>query len=148
MAWSADADRHAALRAAARGAVDGATEHIPALAFNKALIAIWDLVRAGNKYIDEAQPWALAKQAKEDEKTSARLGEVLYNIAECLRVSAVLIGPFMPGKMAELWESLGLKTPLTDVSFEDLAEWGGFEEAKLTKAAPLFPKVENGDGAA
>ena len=133
------------LREAAAAAVAGAEAHIPALSFHKALLAIWDLVRAGNKYIDEAQPWALAKAAKDDPGAAARLGEVLYHIAEGLRVSAVLIAPFMPRKMAELWESLGMAESLEKTPFESVRRWGGFERATLRKAAPLFPKVENGE---
>ena len=54
--------------------------------------AIVTLLRRANKYIDETEPWVLAK----DEAKSARLGTVLYNLLETIRKSAILLFPIIP----------------------------------------------------
>lgn len=54
--------------------------------------AIWTLLRRSNKYIDETMPWVLAK----DEASKPRLGTVLYNLLESIRMCAVMLKPFMP----------------------------------------------------
>ena len=57
-----------------------------------AMDEIWTLLRRSNKYIDETMPWALAK----DESAQERLGTVLYNLLESIRIATVLVSPFMP----------------------------------------------------
>ena len=54
--------------------------------------AVVTLLRRANKYIDETEPWVLAK----DEAKSARLGTVLYNLLETIRKSAILLFPIIP----------------------------------------------------
>ena len=54
--------------------------------------AIVALLRRANKYIDETEPWVLAK----DEAKAARLGTVLYNLLETIRVAAILLFPIIP----------------------------------------------------
>lgn len=57
-----------------------------------AIDAVVTLLRRANKYIDETEPWVLAK----DEAKSARLGTVLYNLLETIRKSAILLFPIIP----------------------------------------------------
>lgn len=78
-----------------------------------AMDAIWTLLRRSNKYIDETTPWILAK----DETLKSRLGTVLYNLLESIRMCAVMLKSFMPetsekilaqiNTMVDSWESLG-----------------------------------------
>ena len=77
--------------------------HMNALAFNKALIALWELVSMVNKYIDESAPWALAK----DPAQSEHLAAVMAACADALKISALLAAPFMPLAAQKLWEALG-----------------------------------------
>ena len=63
---------------------------------------ILTLARRLNKYIDETTPWALAK----DESKKGRLGTVLYNLLETIRVGAVLLTPFMPSTAASIFKQL------------------------------------------
>ena len=77
--------------------------HLNALAFNKALQVIWELINKANKYIDATQPWALAKQ--EDQRE--RLGTVLYNLLEAIRLTALLVAPFMPDTGRKILAILG-----------------------------------------
>ena len=56
-----------------------------------ALSEIFNVLRVSNKYIDDTMPWVLAK----DESSRDRLEMVIYNLLEAIRVSAVLLEPFM-----------------------------------------------------
>ncbi|MEJ2200353.1 MAG: methionine--tRNA ligase [Desulfuromonadaceae bacterium] len=107
------------------------------LAFNKALQAIWDLVGAANKYIDETAPWTLAK----DENLKPRLGTVMYNLLEGTRLIALLVAPFMPETGASILTLLGLDA--TDQTLDDKDRWGLLPAGTdIAKAAPLFPRIE------
>ena len=66
------------------------------LGLHKALIATWEFINVTNKYIVEREPWVLAK----DPAKHARLETIIYNLLEALRITAVLISPFMPGSAA------------------------------------------------
>jgi methionyl-tRNA synthetase len=99
-----------------------------------ALGAIWALVRNLNAYIQEEQPWQLAK----DESQSARLDEVLYSLAEGLRVVSVLAHPFLPESTAKLLAALGHQ----DLSLEHARLGAAPGGAQVGELAPLFPRVE------
>ena len=68
-----------------------------------ALAEIFTLVARANKYIDETEPWVLAK----DETKKARLASVLYNLLEAIRVSATLLKSFMPATMPKALKQIG-----------------------------------------
>ena len=69
-----------------------------------ALDEIWNLLRRSNKYIDETTPWSLAK----DEAQKGRLGTVLYNLLETIRVAADLLAPFMPETAEKIAQQIGV----------------------------------------
>ena len=115
-------------------AVDGFMDE---LAFNKALQAIWELVGAANKYIDDTAPWSLAKKSEDRE----RLGTVMYNLLEAVRIVGLLIAPFMPETAASIARILG-GDPL-NLSIAGHDRWGGLAAGTtIEKAAPLFPRIE------
>ena len=103
---------------------------------------VWAFISRANKYIDETQPWALAKNpAKKQE-----LANVMYNLAEALRIISVLISPFMPTTAERIWNQLGLAAAgkaWKDVQLEDIETWGGIP-AGLHVGTPeqLFPRIE------
>jgi methionyl-tRNA synthetase len=111
---------------------------------NAAIAEIWRLVSRTNKYIDETMPWSLAK----DESGKERLATVMYNLAEVLRIVAILISPFMPTTTEKIWEQLGLQAR-TDLAKDLKAAqtWGGlpFGE-RIVKGQPLFPRIEEQRG--
>jgi len=114
--------------------VDG---HMEALAFNKALQAIWELVSAANKYIDDSAPWTLAK----DEAQRERLGSVMYNLLEAVRMIGLLVTPFMPETGANIGKILGVDP--ADQLLEEHDSWGLLKPGTIIeKAAPLFPRIE------
>ena len=104
----------------------------------EALETVMQFVRQLNRYFNDEAPWKLAKAADGRE----RLGTVLYNIAEGLRIVSVLLEPAMPTKARQVRTDLGLE----DYTFADLDTWG--HAAPGTKipaeAAILFPKSDTG----
>jgi len=112
-------------------------EQMNALAFNKALISIWGLIAAGNKYIDDTAPWTLAK----DPALQPRLATVMYNLMELQRLIALLVAPFMPQSAETILATLGCDPQQT--SLVDKDGWGGLTAGTaIAKAPPLFPRVE------
>ena len=107
------------------------------LKFGSALDTTWGLINAANKYIEDVKPWELAKQQK-----FASLAAFIYNLAEVLRIVAVLIYPFMPETSLKMFKQLGLKIDLNKTCFKDLLEWGLTPSgSKVKKEKPLFPRI-------
>ena len=108
------------------------------MAFNKTLMAIWELISAANKYIDETAPWTLAKDAKQRE----RLATVMYNLLESIRIIALLIAPFMPATGKKILQILGCDH--SNLTLDGQDQWGGLKPGNhIENAAPLFPRREN-----
>lgn len=108
------------------------------LQFSSALTEIWKAVSRSNKYIDETMPWVLAK----DESKKARLAEVMYNLAESIRIVSILIQPFMPETPEKIWYQLGLKDEAS-LSWESTNAWGGYPEGiSVNKGEIIFPRID------
>jgi methionyl-tRNA synthetase len=109
------------------------------LEINTALAAIFKLVSRANKYIDEAAPWALAKNPDLQE----RLNTVLYTMSETLRLVAVLLVPFLVETPAKIWEQLGLAGSPSKLEYSDAVKWGWLKPGVQTrKGNPIFPRIE------
>ncbi|WP_439847547.1 methionine--tRNA ligase [Limosilactobacillus gastricus] len=105
--------------------------------FADALAEVWKFVSRANKYIDETEPWVLAK----DESKAAVLSDVMTNLAKSLRVIAALIQPVMPNAPREILSQLGLaETTLTlnDLSFDDFPATAQV----VAKGTPIFPRLD------
>ena len=100
-----------------------------------ALEAIFSAARRSNKYIDETTPWLLAK----DEDKRARLGTVLYNLLESIRIIAVQLKPFMPDTSDKILEQLN-----TDISsYESIQSFGALKAGvHVGTATPLFNRID------
>ena len=108
-----------------------------ALEFNRALDAIWELVRMANRYVEESQPWALAKNPEK----RAQLETVMYNLAEACRVIAVYLSPFMPTTCESIRRQFGLSATLRTLAQE--VPWVQSEPGTpVHRSGPLFPRVE------
>ena len=77
--------------------------HLNKMAYNKALLSIWESIGAMNRYIDDAKPWVLAK----DEANKGRLGSVLYTVLDGIRAVSHLVYPFMPDTAFEIRRQIG-----------------------------------------
>ena len=106
------------------------------LEFSTALTELFKLISRTNKYIDETAPWVLAK----DESKTARLGAVMYNLCESLRIVSILIAPFMPDTAKAIQASFGA----SDIfSWEQSGTWGLIPSGTvITKTAALFPRID------
>ena len=103
--------------------------------FSDALEEIWKLVRRANKYVDETQPWVLAKNSEDKEK----LDNVLYNLAESIRIISVLIYPFITNTSKEIRRQLGIKD---QVKWEDARQFGLLDGEKVLKGDVIFPRLD------
>ncbi|MGM7703751.1 methionine--tRNA ligase [Pseudalkalibacillus sp. Hm43] len=119
--------------------VENAMDHME---FSVALSSIWQLVSRTNKYIDETQPWILAKN--EDQRD--QLASVMSHLAESLRYVSVMIQPFMTKAPYKIWEQLGIQDDAHLTSWESLKEFGQIPGGtKVQKGQPIFPRLENED---
>ena len=113
--------------------IDGVVrELLDRFELTQALEAIWTRVRRLNRYVEETKPWELAKDGSQAE----RLDTVLYNLAEGIRVLALLLHPYMPETSGRVLEALAEGNRELD-SFG--ARRGG---ARVERIAPLFPKLD------
>ncbi len=127
-----------ALRSAA-GEMPGRVDSLyDKVAVGAACAAAMDLVRAVDTYIEQTQPFRLAKDPEKREK----LATVLYYCAESLRIASLGLWPVIPAKIQALWQMLGVSYDIRHGLFHDWCLWGGLEPgAKITKGEPLFPRV-------
>lgn len=125
------------LMALVKTTVENFAKDMDAMEINSAIKGVWALISRANKYIDETAPWILAK----DEAKAARLQTVMYNLAETLRVVAILVAPFIPSTSPKIYTQLGLEVPaeflLTDAEFGKMADG-----TKVQKGEPLYPRIE------
>lgn len=112
-------------------------KHMDALHFSQALDSVWKLISRANKYIDETTPWTLNKEGKSEE-----LSKVMSNLAESLRLVAILIAPVMTQSPVKMFEQLGLDWNNEE---QKKIEFGGFDwNVKVTeKPTPIFPRLKN-----
>ncbi|MGI6200912.1 MAG: methionine--tRNA ligase [Christensenellales bacterium] len=121
----------------AAGELPGKVEgYLDNMQFSLALQDIWSFVGLCNRYIDLTTPWILAK----DEAQRARLGTVLYNLIESIRIVAVLIEPFMPATPARIFEQIGRPAA---TGWESTYAFGALEPgSQVKKGEALFPRID------
>ena len=125
------------LQALVKTTVEQYIKDMDNMEINSAIKGVWALISRANKYIDETAPWILAK----DETKAARLQTVMYNLAETLRIVAILIAPFIPSTSPKIFTQLGLAVPEEFLLAE--AVWGGIADGtKVKKGEPLYPRIE------
>ncbi|MBU5443056.1 methionine--tRNA ligase [Paenibacillus sp. MSJ-34] len=128
----------AALVEAAETAVRKMEEAMEQMEFSVALAAIWQFISRSNKYIDETQPWVLAK----DEAKRRELASVMAHLIESLRIASVMLQPFLTQAPHKVWAQLG-------ISAGELTSWGSIRTfgiipagTKLSKGEPIFPRLD------
>jgi methionyl-tRNA synthetase len=128
---------------AAAAAVTAANAAMARIDLAGAATAAMDLVRAIDGYIERTAPFRIAK----DPARAGGVGSILYDCAETLRIASVLLWPFMPAKVEELWQRLGCEAyaeALARSGRGDLAAWTkwglGTPGTPVVSAEPLFPR--------
>ena len=120
------------IRTMAQTTIDQLDGHIAAFAFDSALETIWEFVRRINRYVQQTQVWTLAKP-----ETKPRMGTILYNSLEALRLISVLISPFIPDTAKKIQTQIGL------AEFDTVAEWGCLPTGlTVSRGKPIFPRVD------
>ena len=109
---------------------------------NGAIKDIWQLIGRANKYIDETEPWKLAK----DPAQAPRLNRVLLNLLEVLSMVSVLVEPFIPTTSRRIRAQLGLPLDVTPANLDALGEFGAAGTIRVGhrtgKPEPIFPRIE------
>lgn len=107
------------------------------MSLHKALMAVWELISAANKYIVENEPWSLAKDPANQEKLMA----IMYRLLEALRAIAILVSPFMPQAAEKILSHIGLaasqKMNPDVIRMNEPLPAGN----ALTRGESLFPRV-------
>ena len=124
------------LKAVVCGTYDKVKEKMSTLRVADAVTEIFGIFKRCNKYIDETQPWVLAKE----EEKKDRLSTVLYNLVESIAIGASLLSPFMPETAEKIVAQLN--TSLRD--FTKLTEFGLYESGNRVTAEPeiLFARLD------
>lgn len=100
-----------------------------------AMDVIWALLRRTNKYIDETEPWILAKE----EKNKERLGTVMYHLLEAIRFSAVLLQPFLPETAEKIFAQINSEKK----SLDSLGNFDGMVSGShVGEAEVLFARID------
>ena len=122
------------LKAACAEAVKKFDELMDGFRISEACEAVFDMLSRANKYIDETTPWVLAK----DEASKPRLGTVLYNLLEAIRIASVLLTPIMPSTCEEIFSQINASA----TAYEDLA-FGKLESGKsVGESKILFTRID------
>ncbi|MDF0727846.1 methionine--tRNA ligase [Cytobacillus sp. S13-E01] len=109
--------------------------------FSIALTSLWQLISRTNKYIDETQPWILAK----DEANRGELGSVMSHLVESLRFTAVMLKPFLTKTPGLIFDQLGIQDEQFK-TWESMSEFGlKLEGLMVSKGDPIFPRLETAD---
>ncbi|WP_429950239.1 methionine-tRNA ligase [Enterococcus sp. AZ170] len=112
-------------------------ESMEKMEFNTAIAEVWTLISRANKYIDETQPWVLAK----DEEKKNELDSVMVHLAESLRIVAILLQPVMTETPKKIFEQLGLDSETMNM---EVIHFGEFptDIKVVAKGTPIFPRLE------
>ncbi|MCI7332027.1 MAG: methionine--tRNA ligase [Selenomonadaceae bacterium] len=134
-----ESDVDKSLKADAMETVKFFHENMEQMQLSDTIKKVWAFISRTNKYVDETQPWALAK----DPAKKQELANTMYNLLESLRIISVLISPFMPTTARRIWAQLGMEQSFEDVLLTDIEQWGGYPAGQhIGKAEQLFPRIE------
>ena len=113
-------------------------EQMEHYAFQNALAEIFKVIGRANKYIDENAPWVLAKDM---EANGPRLARVMYNLLEVLRVSGILLTPFIPGSAGKVLDQIGACQECR--TWDSAAVYGSLRrDVTVQRGENLFPRVD------
>ena len=113
-------------------------EQMEKFQFQNALEEVFKVIQRANKYIDENAPWALAKDM---DANGVRLGTVLYNLLETVRVCTVLLTPFMPESCEKIFAQIGADAAVQ--TWDSAANWGVLPaDVEVHKGENLFPRID------
>jgi len=105
------------------------------LEFHTALTLLWSFINEVNEYVQHSEPWK--------EKDQETLSNILYTLAESLRLIALFVYPFMPSTAEKIWKQLDIPAGPLESDLAIQAKWGkSHPGAKISKGTALFPRIE------
>ncbi|WP_049391848.1 methionine--tRNA ligase [Staphylococcus epidermidis] len=129
------------MEAMALETVKSFNDNMESLQFSVALSTVWKFISRTNKYIDETQPWVLAK----DENQREMLGNVMAHLVENIRFATILLQPFLTHAPREIFKQLNINNPDLH-QLDSLQQYGMLSEAITVteKPTPIFPRLDTG----
>ena len=121
----------------ARTALDDYRAAMDSFALEGGAAAAFRIVDAANEFIASTEPWAIAR----DTSRADELSQVLFDIAEAVRIAGVLLMPIMPRSAAEILRRVGDTKKPAEIRLAD-AEWRNSGERVIAKADPMWPRSE------
>ena len=127
------------MEAMALETVKSFNDNMESLQFSVALSTVWKFISSTNKYIDETQPWVLAK----DENQREMLGNVMAHLVENIRFATILLQPFLTHAPREIFKQLNINNPDLH-QLDSLQQYGMLSEAITVteKPTPIFPRLD------
>jgi methionyl-tRNA synthetase len=132
-AWELD------LQAVASEAKQQAEKALENWEIGRALDSIWTLVRRANQYLEQSEPWKLARDPSPD--AGERLDTVLASAAEALRLLAIYLAPFIPTASDRMMVQLGL-AEISQSAWRDETTWGAVPLKHAGQISVLFPQID------
>lgn len=134
-----DSPEDQTLQEAAESLFAKVDQHLSQLAFDKALLEIWQVIRLANQYIEKGAPWLLAKDPDKKE----RLQTVLFYTTETIRIVSCLIAPFMPDAAKEMAKQMGLSDQHNKTDLKEACTWDKLPQGlPVAKGKALFPRIQ------
>ena len=122
----------------ADGLVERYMAKMDVLDYGGAKDEVMELIHAANHYIEDSEPWALAK----DEAKADELAFVIYNLLEAIRIAAHLLMPLMPQTSAEALRRLSCEDEAASDDLKGICTWGLLAGGQpVEKGDPLFPRL-------
>lgn len=116
-------------------------ENMENFRFSDCLIVLWDFINKANKYIEDTQPWALAKS--DQPQDLKKLEATLYQLVEAIRLSAVLVSPFMPHICQKILGQFGIEDKVDSLTLKEHSQWGSYSGGTLIgEKEILFPRIK------
>ena len=124
------------IRTLGKTTVEAVDKAMDTFSYDEALKLIWAFIGRANKYIDETIPWKLQKEGE-----NKRLNEVLCTLYEALRLSALLVAPYIPEGAEKIWRQLGCRGSACTEQLDSF-HWGDGVGTPVDKAQVLFPRID------
>ncbi len=116
-------------------------QYIEKFKFAEALSRLWEFINKANKYIEDTQPWVLAKS--DDAQDRKKLDNILYQLVESIRLSSVALYPFMPSLTRKIFDQFGIDEDTQHMKLSEQGKWGHYKGGtKIGKKEILFPRIQ------
>jgi methionyl-tRNA synthetase len=121
----------------AEDASEKINHYMDKMQFSNALTVLWSFVSRTNKYIDETEPWKLAK----NESDQGRLATVMYNLTESIRIISIWIQPFLTATPEKIWTQFGFTPDI--LNWDSAKTWGlANVNVMVSRGEVLFPRID------